>query len=140
MDRGHNGCSSSISDSKQNEVFVKELFAPNGVWEINDTLQMHVHSAWIEHCWKYAGMLDDPIQISGYQILVEVDADDMIGYNKTWMIGYDQFGYFRSSSKSSLISDVSEIPNDSLLVWKVQKGNSLSPFHDTIIIGEVRLK
>ncbi|HTL81386.1 MAG TPA: hypothetical protein VL651_06765 [Bacteroidia bacterium] len=137
---GTPGAASDMSEAKSMGIFVKELYAPGGVWRINDTLQVHVESAWIEHRYRYPQPGNSPTILSGYQIQVESNEKDLKNYDITWKIGIDGFAYFRSSSYSSLLSDLEEVPDDSLLVWKVQKGTNLSEWYDKVIIGEVRLK
>lgn len=133
-------CSQDIEESKENQMFVREYFAPGEIVRINDTLQLHVKCAWLEHHWRLDSKYD-PYKLEGYQLLVETEEEDLVGHGLTWQIGVDGFAYCRNASKSSLISDLRELPSeDSILTWKVQKGYSLSDFLENEVIGEVKLK
>ncbi len=136
--RDYNQCSTKISDSKENGMFVKDFKVDGEIWKINDTLQVRIKSAWMEKHWR----LDKnykPYAIDGFQMYIETYEEDVKGEELFWSIGTDAYHYFRKASKSCLMSDFQEMPTDSVLIWQVQKGTGLNDDPDKIILGEVSL-
>jgi hypothetical protein len=121
--QGLRGASSNIEESKKNGIFIHEYFVLENPYKINDTLNITIKHIWLEKQWKY-GKNFDAVVIDGYQLIVESNEEDIKNIDFEWTIGIDSKKYMRRSSKSDLISDFINIPNDTI-IFKVQKGRQL---------------
>ncbi|HRD52987.1 MAG TPA: hypothetical protein PKY96_10115 [Flavobacteriales bacterium] len=132
---GHRGISEDVQESKKRNVFISECMVSPNPFIINDSLRITVRNGWLENKWAYGSTIDETIIISEYQLIIEVDEDDLTGYYWTWMIGDSPLAYFRPCGKGCLVSDLKSMPN-SFVSWPVQKGRELHPVLDKIIIGQ----
>ncbi len=138
---GHLGASDNIQESKKRGVFICEYAPQKNPYKINDSLSIHVKSAWLECHWIYSGFFSEKAKIenTGLQLIIITDTSSLKGYLKTWLIGVDFEKNIRSALKNGLITDFDSMPQDTI-EWKVQSGIELADsFHKTII-GKFILK
>ena len=138
--KGQNGISSNIKESKKREVFICEYEPKQNPYIINDSLKIHVKSAWLEKKWKYPKSLNETVIIKYYQLIVNTDSRDTDGMRNTWTIGIDEERYFYVCGRECIVSEFKEFPNESFEVWKVEQGFYLDDLGEHEIIGEFSLK
>lgn len=136
---GHSGVSGDIATSKKRGVFVQEYTVQSNPYKINDTLQITVKEAWIEHKWAYSQKSDKIIVLDGYQLCIKSLQPDLKGIDSKWTIGVNGDKYIRASGKSSLISDFIDLPQGNTISFQVQKGINLSDEGSKEIIGSFEL-
>lgn len=135
--KGHNGISNNINESKERRVFVHEYHVLTNPYPINDTLKINVKKAWLEKKWKYDDNYNSEVVISGYQLIVEVNEEDIVGIDFDWTIGVSGDKYFRKCSKNSIVSDFISLPKSKEIVYKVQSGRNLTgKVNSNRIIGQ----
>ena len=122
--RGHNGASENIEESKKREVFICEYTVPENPYRINDTLQITVTEAWLEKQWKYPQNPNGTVPYGDYQLIINSKEEDIKGIDVKWAIGIDAYKYIRTCSKTDLISDFKTLPEDTI-EYLVQKGNQI---------------
>lgn len=136
------GVSQSIEDSKKRMVFVQKYKALQNPIRINDTLEIHIHAAWLEHSWRYSGYASKEAAIekdSSYQLIVIADNNDLKGYNENWLISSNPDSTFHSGYDASIHTSLTDFPSTDTISWKVQSGNILGPANPKIIIGKFSL-
>ncbi|MBL7994992.1 hypothetical protein JNM05_06425 [bacterium] len=136
--KDHPGVSENISESKRRGVYISEYYTDNNPYIINDSLRLHIKSAWIEKSWAYPENNYDTRILPGYQLIIDVEEQDLIGYGRTWMIGIDGNKYFRSCRNNCLMSDC-ELILQGKTTWYVQQGRRLDTLSSKTIIGEFSL-
>jgi hypothetical protein len=112
--QGHRGICSNIDESKRRGVFVSEYVSKSNPYVINDSLRLHIKSAWFEKQWSYPPNLDETIIDSGYQFIIHIDKEDMENYSRTWSMCIDDSIFLRRCAKDCLMMDC-----NSMLDWKV---------------------
>lgn len=134
--RGHDGVSKDMSESKERDVFVCEYSVPENPYKVNDSITLTVKEAWLERAWKYPENNSETSISEGYQICVSIEPEKHIedlGFG--WSIGIDYDKNIRISSPTSLIGDFKVMPPDTI-EYKVQKGGEFSAEYEKIIIGK----
>ena len=121
---GFLGASHSIKDAIDRGVYVKEYTVSPNPYKINDSLQITVKEAWLEHQWRHTNIEEGTsIEPGGYQLCVistEKDLKGMMG--SKWSIGITEKKYLHLTSRFSLGGDFKKIPEDTL-DFLVKKGS-----------------
>ncbi|TKG87653.1 hypothetical protein EYV94_28090 [Puteibacter caeruleilacunae] len=135
--RGHRGVSDTVKESKNRNVFVRELQAKSNLFQINDTLKINIKSAWIEKRWAYGDKNSETIPLDEYQLIINTDESSICYFPKFWQIGKSFKESFRRSGKESMMIDISSLPNGGKLEWNVTSGNRR--YDGSRIIGKFEL-
>jgi len=129
------GASRDIKDSKARDVFVQEYTVYPNPYRINDTLQITVNEAWVEHSWRYSTEGEGAkIEKDGYQLCINTNESDLKGISFDWTIGVNTNRYLHQSSCCSLMGDLKEVPNDTI-TYTVQKGEFSFDSTNVVVIG-----
>ncbi len=137
--KGHTAASQTENESKDRGVFLCEYIPLSNPYKINDTIVLHIKNVWIEKHWRYGSRWNDTYTYDGYQLIIETEEKDLIGYDWNWYIGVNTNAYIRECGKKCLISDFEKIPDDTLK-WQVQNKRNLIDSRPKIIIGEFILR
>lgn len=134
---GHIGVSNDIKESKKRNVFISEYTCSPNPYKINDTLQITIKEAWVEHRWFHSLKEEETlIDTDGdYQLCINTNEKDLIGVCFDWTVGVDFYKNLRLSSKNSLLGDFKSVPTDTI-EFKVQAGNTFNEDSSRKIIGK----
>ena len=133
--------SSTIKDSKEKGVFIKEYYPSVNPIIVNDTIKFEITEAWLEKVWMYTGRFNKPSVKSGYQIRINTSDELPKRFDFAWSIGADYGGlYLRSCNKDCLVGDFKEIPSDTI-TYPIITGELLKSDTDVEerIVGEFTL-
>lgn len=137
--KGQDGISSDIRESKKRGVYICEYEPPKNPFIINDSMKIHVKSAWLEKTWKYPSNPNETVILKKYQLIVISDPKDLVGNTEAWTIGIDYDRNFYGCGSECMITEFKELPTKEIEVWKVQQGYYLNNEDEHKIIGEFKL-
>jgi hypothetical protein len=135
---GRLGVSKTIDDSKERNVFIDEYKPLTNLVIVNDSIKFRVERVWLENCWRFADNASKSNKIEGYQMILQSNKNDLLEFTIKWTIGIDSKKYWRFCSANNIITDFSEIPNDTI-IWKVQWGSHLDSLSEKNVVGEFKL-
>jgi hypothetical protein len=133
---GHIGISGDILKSKKRAVFVCEYTIPISPCIVNDSIKLHLLSAWLEKQWKYVSDVNETQVLNGYQLIAIFKSEDLNYYNKEWTIGNSFKDSFRFCGPGCMVAEFDSVPQSDSITWSVQLGNAITKISKYEIIGK----
>jgi hypothetical protein len=139
MNRGHNGMSEDIADSKKKDVFLFEYELSEKSIILGDSVSINPAEIWLEKAWKHGEggvVVSNPID--GFQLCFTTEDQIPENYDFTWLIGVTGDHYFRQCGRNCFVSNVTMVESE--LIYFVQAGIDLKAIdltHQKVVVDSV---